>query len=378
MGKRLDTFADYALKMDQYVFSDMDAIINDASQYHTYTFFEAFKRKKNIQSGNGIKDYIELTKANSAEWAASNHKFNPVSDDGSVEQKFHWARLVQYIYYDEEEVEDDGDKMVSWKAIYKGKRIRKTQDTYDTLEAALWAAPVNEMNIPVGNTAVASSTPRRMMSIPAYITNTADSVYVPTEFTTSATILNVNPTTYANWRNQDFEFTPGSFEAQIEDLLFEAYYMSTWNVAGGPQDGMMTGTPRDGCVMYCDLASVKKMRRILRDSNDRLTQLGQYDKTSNFSQSTEGILNYMGKPFIWAEPLGDANTSEANQVIYGVNWNFLYPIVRKGRFMKLVKSRATGAEFEFPDQPTARVLYEFTDVNLWCSSRRRQFKIRAA
>jgi len=268
--------------------------------------------------------------------------------------------------------------MVSWKAIYKGKRIRKTQDTYDTLEAALWAAPVNEMNIPVGNTAVASSTPRRMMSIPAYITNTADSVYVPTEFTTSATILNVNPTTYANWRNQDFEFTPGSFESQIEDLLFEAYYMSTWNVAGGPQDGMMSGTPRDGCVMYCVLASIKKMRRILRDSNDRLTQLGQYDKTSNFSQSTEGILNYMGKPFVWAEPLGDANTTEANQVIYGVNWNFLYPIVRKGRFMKLVKSRATGAEFEFPDQPTARVLYEFTDVNLWCSSRRRQFKIRAA
>lgn len=378
MGKRLDTFADYALKMDSIVFSDMDKIINDASQYRTYTFFEAFKRKRNIQSGKAIKDYIELTKSNTAEWVASNHRYNPVSDDGSVEQSLGWARLTNYIYYDEEEVEDDGDKMVCWKSIYKGKRMRKAQDTYDTLEAALWATPVNEMNIPVGNTAVSTSTPRRMMSIPAYITKTADSVYHPTAFTTSGTILGIDPdlAVNANWRNQHVKFTAGSFTTQIEDALFKAYYYSTWNLAGGPKDGDMTGTPTDGCVMYCDLASIKKMRSILRDSNDRLSQLGQYDKTSNFGQSGN-FLNYMGKPFVWAEPLGDADTTEANQIIYGVNWAFMTPVVRKGRFLKLVKSRATGAEFEYPDQPTARVLYEWTDVNLWCSSRRRQFLISA-
>lgn len=376
MAKRLDTFADYALKMDSIVFSGMDEIINDASQYRTYTFFEAFKRKRNIQKGKAIKDYIELTKANSAEWAASNHKFNPVSDDGSVEQSLGWARLVNYIYWDEEEMEDDGDKEVAWKSIYKGKRMRKAQDTYDKLEAALWATPVNEMNIPVGNTAVSASTPRQMMSLPAYITQTADSVYVPTAFTTSATILNVSATTYENWRNQHKNFTTGSFASQIEDALFEMYYYSTWNLAGGPQDGLMTGTPADGCVSYWDLSSIKKMRQILRDSNDRLSQLGEFDRTSNFGQ-TGNFLNYMGKAMVWAEPLGDATTAESSQIGYGVNWAFMHPVVRKNRFLKLVKSRATGAEFELPLQPTARLLYEFTDVNLWCASRRRQWLISA-
>lgn len=377
MAKRLDTFADYAIKMDQKVFSSVDDIINDASAYHTYTYFEAFKKHKNIQSGNGIKDYIELTKSTSAEWITNNHKFNPVADEGSVEQRLHWARLGQYIYWDEEETEDDGNPEIAWKSLYKGKRMRKAQDTYDKLEASLWAAATDNMNIPIGNTTVATDTARRPMSIPAYLTSTnaATPVLYPAAFTTSATILNVSPSTYANWRNQHKLLSSGNFSTEIEDALFEMYYASTWETAGGPNDGMMTGTPQDGCVIYADLVSIKKIRRILRDSNDRLEQIGQFDSTHGFGQSGRGVLNYMGKPIVWAEPLGGASTSESSQVMYGVNWNFMFPIIRKGRFLKLVKSRATGGEFEFPEQPTARVLYEFTDVNLWCRSRRRHFKI---
>lgn len=377
MGLRQDAgFADFALKTDQQMFSDMDAIINDASQYRTYTVFEAFKRKKNIGSGNGIKDYVELTKSATAEFVASDHKFSPASDDGSVEHKSHYARLANYVYWDEDEdIEDDDDKLIRWKALYKGKRMRKAQDTYDKMETALWAAANDNMEIAVNST-TAPSTPRVPYSIPALLTSTNAATPVYNAFTTPATVMGINPTTYPNWRNQHAELT--NFQDEIEDGLFKMYYKATWNLAGGPKDGLMTGTPSDGCVIYGDLRSIMKCRQVLRDSNDRLASLGEHDAISNFGPG-KGLatLSYMGRPIVWAEPLGDADIQDTSQVMYGVHWSFLDPWIHKNRFLKLMKHPA-GGEWTFPEKPMSRVLYEFSDYNLWMSSRRRHFKITVA
>lgn len=376
MGLRQDAgFADFALKTDQLVFSSMDDIINDASQYRTYTVFEAFKRKRNIGSGNGIKDYVELTKSATAEFVGSDHKFTPQSDDGSVEHKSHYARLANYLYYDvDEEFEDDDDRIARWKAIYKGKRMRKAQDTYDRMEAALWASPDDRMEIAVGTTTNPGVT-RLPYSIPALLTNTnASGGAVYCAFTTPTTVMGINPTTYSGWRNQHKEIN--NFQDEIEGALFRMYHYSYWQLAGGPKDGLMTGTPQDGCVIYADLKSVEGCRQVLRDSNDRLGELGQYDRASNFGQQGK-FLTYLGKPIVWAEPLGDADIAETSQVMYGVNWNFLDPWVHKNRFLSLMKN-PQGGEWIFPEKPMSRVLYEFSDYNLWMSSRRRHFKITVA
>lgn len=359
MGKRLDTFADFALLTDAHVFSDPETIINDASQYRVYTYFEAFKRKKEIQGGDGIKDFIELQKDNTGEWVASAHQFDPQSSNGTVEHSIQWAEYANHIYWeaDEEEV-NEGDREAIYKKLYKSKRIRRAQNTMDDLEASLWAAPAAIMELASGSTATATNVARQPYSIPSLIT--VDGLD-PSVFSGN-TVMQINPSTYTNWKNQYKTFT--DFSAEIEDALFEMYYSSTWNTAGGPADGVMTGTPQDGCVIYADLGSIKELRRILRDSNDRLTNLGQYDD----------FVTYMGRPIKWAEPLGGATTADASKTLYGVNWNFLYPVVRRGYFMKLTADK-DGGPFVLDKRPKSRVLYEFTQCNLWMSSRRRHFRI---
>jgi hypothetical protein len=360
MGKRLDSFTDFALLTDQHLFSDPETIINDASAYRTYTYFEAWKRKKEIQGGNGVKDFIELTKDNTGEWVASNHKFDPQSSDGTREHSVNWAEYANHLFWEaDEEACNDGDREAKYKALYKSKRIRRSQNTIDDLEASLWASPSAIMELATGVTTTATDVARLPYSIPSLIT--CDGLH-PSAFSGS-TVMQINPATYTNWKNHNTRLN--SFATEIEDALFDMYYKCDFQTAGSPADGVMTGTPKDGVVMYADLASIKALRRIMRDANDRLTNLGQYDNK----------LTYMGRPFVWAEPLGDQTTTEANQTIYGINWNFLYPIVRQGYFMTLMKNPQGGGAWILPLQPKARVLYEFTCVNLWCSSRRRHFRI---
>ncbi len=366
MAKRIDNFADYALKMDKKVFSDMDAIINDAAAYQRYTYFEAFKRQKNIQEGKSVNDYVELSYVDTAEWVAAGHIFGEIQvEDGSVEHSVGWADLWQRIAWIEDETEDEGDREVMWKSIYKGKRLRKAQNTYDKLEASLWAAPNDRMEIPIGSTATATDVPRLPLSIPSVITSTNAATPVYSSFS-AGTVAQINATTYAAWRNQHVDIT--NWEDEIEDALFDMYYLSMWETAGGPHDSLMTGTPKDGCVVYADLKSIKRTRKVLLNRNDSLSKLGARDTRVEYG-------NYV---ITWAPVLGGPSIADTAQVMYGVHWDFLVPMVRKSRFLKLIKSRATGAEFEFPNQPTARALYERTQVQLFPRSRKRLWKIGVA
>jgi hypothetical protein len=355
---RLDNFADFALLTDQKVMTSPDTIINDTSRFRCYTFFQAWKRKKNLQGGNGIKDYIELKADKTGQWVNSNHKFDPQSSDGTVEHSCAWAEYANHMFWEaDEEKCNEADRKATYKRLYNSKRIRRAQNTIDDLEASLWAAPDSLMELAIGNT-TSPDKARIPYSLLSLITVNG---LAPAAF--GGTVMQVSPTTYPNWRNQSARFT--NFANEIEDLLFDMYYNSKWDVAGSPHDGVMTGTPEDGCVAYADLGSIKTLRRILRNSNDRLTNLGQFDKG----------LTYLGKPIMWAEPLGNADTADASKTIVGVNWDFMFPIIRDGMFMTLMKNPQGGGPWILPLQPKARVLYEFTNLNLWCASRRRHYRI---
>lgn len=363
---RLDNgFADFALLTDRHVMSGVDEIVNDLSKYNSYTYFKAFKRSRNIQGGNGIRDDIELLPDETAEWIGSEHTFTPTSSDGTVTIEAHWARLANHLKWNEEEVENNqggrGSRLQVYKDVYKSKRLRRRQNTADMLEDSLWATPNQKMEIPIGSTTVGVGDERLPYSIPALLTTDG---LAPSQFSTG-TILGVSPSVYTNWQNQNTTFT--NFANEIEDKLMDMYYLSTWEKAGSPADSTMTANDASGCIMYCDFRSLKELRRILRDSNDRLTSLGQYDKS----------ITYMGRPFEWANPLGNGSIDETNQIIYGVNWDWLTPVIRRNRFMRLF-GMPRGGPFIPPLTPSVRILYEYTDVNLFLRSRRRHFVISHA
>ncbi|MFI4881797.1 MAG: hypothetical protein ACIAQU_04350 [Phycisphaerales bacterium JB064] len=363
-GIRLDNFADFALATDAAVMTGPDKIINDLSRYHTYNFFRIWNRHKKIGGGNGIEDYIELKPINTGQWVNSGHTFNVTSTDGLVKHQVNWARYANYLTWDKDEVEmNEGPeaKAKTYKKVYKSKRMRVRENTASDLETALWADPTNEMELPTGTTAVAPTTPRQMYSIPALITNDG---LAPSAFTTSGTVQGIDPSNpdYVNWRNQFYSLA--NWESELEAALFEMKHMSKWEKSGGPADEVMTGTSVENVECYCDFKTLDTIRRILLARNDSLAYLGQRDDT----------LRYMNVKFNWAEPLGGPTTTETEQQIFGVNWDYLMPTCRKDYFMKLF-GMDNGGPFVPWDTPLQRVLYEFTDVQLFLASRRRHFKI---
>ncbi len=336
--------------------SGPDAYINDSSIYRSNTFLQAFARKKNVQTGDGMKDYIELDKVATGGYIAANHKFDIQGSDGGTEYSSDWGIYGNYMTWEQEEREqNEEDRKALYKRLYKGKRMRMRTNTLDDFNANMWATPTLAMESP---SSLANDVPRIPYSIPALITpsGTAPSGWSGTV----STVMQINPTTKTGWKNQYAQFT--NYEADIEGKLFDMYYLSNWNEVADPEAGI-TGTPQDQLVIYADLASIKGLRNVLRNANDRMSNLGMYDT---------GV-SYMNKAIVWAEPLGAQDTTTANQKLYGVNYEFLYPIIRDGYFLQITDDH--GQPFRPHNQPRTNILYEFTEYNWWMRSRRRHWLI---
>lgn len=356
MGKRIETFATFALLTDEKVMTGPEVYVNDANRNQRYAFFDAWGRHRVLQGGNGIKDFIELDRASTGEFVASNHKFDPKGTEGMTEYGTHWARYVNYVMWEDDEEEmNKGDKRAQWKNLYKTKFGRMRQNTVEDLEAAMWAPPSEEMETPPSSDV---TVPRLPYSIPALLTTDGLSPF------NSGTIMGINPSTKPNFRNS-YDYW-SNFRNDIEDLLFDQFHLTQYFPPAGPASNEFTGNTKDGMVMYADLVTLRELRAILRDSNDRLTELGQYD----------GEIGYMKVPFRWVPQLGGPDTPNENRRIYAVNFNFLFPICRNGRFMTLHSDR--GRAFKPHNMPMSNILYEISEYNWWIRSRRRHFVLSPA
>lgn len=355
-GRNIETFPTYALLTDEMVMTGPEVFLNEANAYQRYAFFEAWGLKKDLQSTALIKDFIELDKVQRGRFVNANHKWNLKGRDGSSEYSIGWAVFGNYVVYEDEEIEmNEANRRAQYKRLYKQKIMQMHTDTADSLEDAMWANPNVAMEV------VGAEDVRLPYSIPALLTKggaVADTI-------TSGggtTKFGINPSTKTGWQNYSSTFS--NFSTQIERRLFRAKHYTRFEPPRGAPQGSFTGTPNDRRVIYTDLRSLEDLRQILRDSNDNLSQLGQYD----------GMLTYDGSPIVWAVPLGGVDISETQQRMFGVNFDFLYPICRSGMFMKL-KLAPYGGAFKPHDMPRSNVIYEYTEFNWWPRSLRRQFVI---
>lgn len=356
MGRNIESFPTYALLTDKMVMTGPDVFINDSNDYQRYTFFDAWSLKKDMQATALIKDYIELDKVSRARFVNAATRWEVRGRDGMTEHQIGWATLGNYLTYEDDEIEmNEADRRAMYKRLYKQKVVQMHTDTADMLEAAMWANPDAKMEV------VGSDDVRVPYSIPALITRGGD-VAVAMSSAGVTTKFNVNPSTKTGFKNYSSTFS--NFSEQIELRLFRAKEYTNFQPPKGAATGSFTGTPLDRRVIYCDFRSLEELRTILRNSNDRLTALGQYD----------GKMTYDGVPIVWAVPLGGVDIDPFQQRLFGVNYDFLYPICRNGKFMKLMMAPYGGA-FKPHDMPTANIIYEFTDYNWWARSMRRQFCI---
>jgi hypothetical protein len=354
-GRNIENFIPYINVTDKMVMSGPDAFVNDSTNYHGYTWAQAWSLRKNIQATAKIKDFIILTKERRAGFINANHRFEPKANASVQQYETGWATLANDNAFTDEEIEfNEANAKAQYKNLYKTYVIPMHTDTADKMEEAMWADPNDLMESP------GAGDIRIPYSIPSLITPSGTA---STAFTTAATKLGLSPVTYTNFKNYDVTFD--DFSAQIERRLFRAKQHTDFRPPQGASSGSFSGTPLDRRVIYTDLKSLEDLRQILRDSNDRLAELGEFD----------GMLTYNRTPIVWAEPLGDSDTAATDQRLFGVNFDFLYPIVHNDYFMKVLNA-PYGGPWKPHDMPLSNAIYEITRYNWWPRSLRRQFVIR--
>lgn len=354
--------AQFALLTDKHVFSGPNELVNDALSLRDYCWMQAWNRKKSIKGGKGIRDFIKLDTDRLSQITSPGARHTVQARGSSVEHEIAFARRVNQLSWLKEEVQDnEGDPRAQYKNIYATKRMDMVTDNVESFEDDLWADPVDAMEIGIGDTTNDPSVNRVPLSIPALITTNGTSA-----FPTATTKAGINPTTNPNWQNQYETFS--NFENDFENVMFDMLLKIDWKKpAVKPSE--FTGTPMDGIQAYTSPLAGKLMRNILRDSNDNMTRLGEYDT----------LLTYGPLAFKLTEKLGAIGQSESEQdgiKIYVVNWDFLYPVVRRDYWMKLIDNN--GKAWVEPDRPDVEFLWEYSDYNLWPKSLRRQGLIEYA
>lgn len=356
MARNIEDFATYALLTDELVMSGPETFVNDSNLYERYSFFDAWSLRRDIQATAVVKDFIELDTTTRGSFISANHKWDLKGRDGMSQYNIGWAVYGTYtVYEDEERQMNEADRRAQYKRLFKQKIVQMHTETADVLEGRMWNAPTALME------SIGADEVREPYSIPALITpgGLVSSVFTTASITTK---FGIDPAVKTNWQNASFTFN--DFSAQIERRLFRAKYLTDFRPPRGAPQGSFTGTPLDRRVIYTDLATLEDLRQILRDSNDRLRELGEFD----------GQLTYSRTPITWAVPLGGADTAVTARRLFGVNFDFLYPIMRDGIFMKLMLAPYGGA-WKPHDMPRSNVIYEFTEYNWWIRSLRRQFVI---
>ncbi len=355
MAQRIDSFGDIVLAVDQLRAKNPNQILNDAAAYRNYTFFQAFNRKKRIESGNGIETFIQLTKDNGGGYANPDDTVSYQRTYGTQSAKIHWALHIDSLTWgrlEEEMVGEGSDKLKTWFKPVMQRTTRMRTACADFMEASLWAAPHADMEITIGSTTTPTN-PRRNYSIPSLITPLGAA---PSAFS-GGTVQGINPSTYANWKNQSETFT--DFDAEIEEKLWDLQVGCDWQSAG-PSIKEITGTPQDGGVFYTDFATYRELGSILKNRNDRMTYLGQYHNGINFN----------GTAIRQVQAIGGKDTAETARRIFYVDWNYLDPVVFRDYFMKFVPPQ--GKSFwEDANTPLNRYLPQYTMFNLALSGRKR-------
>lgn len=352
--RMIEDFIQYANVTDQTVMSGPEAFVNDSTLFLAHTWAQAWALKKEVQTAAEIKDWIILSYEDHTELVGANHKFEPKPNSQQVKYSIGWGILANHNMWDDDEMDfNAADKRAMYKDLYKTYVIPMHTSSADKVETLTWDTPHDNMeNPPVGQV-------RRPYSIPALITKTG---LQAAGFATATTKFGINPTTQPRWRNHFEQFT--NYQAEIEKLLRRAKRKTTFLAPAGPAGKVFTGTPQDRKVIYADARSVEELALILRNSNDRLTKFGEYDWG----------LTYLNTPFVVAEVLGDETIDPTAQRLFGVNYDFLFPICHGNKFMKLMDP-PYGGTWKPYDMPKSNVIYEFSYFNWWPRSLRRQFVI---
>lgn len=354
-GKALASFADFVAATNERIATDPKNIISDAVN-RTYTMKDMVKGKGEsdvVKSGTKVTERVQLIAGSNFGFYDPNQQFTPTIDDVLTTITMPWRFAKDsFSWTDQELILNEGggsaDKLTQYKNLRDSKRQACTISLYNGMEAQLWATPdVATMD--------ATGTGGRPYSIRTFITEDG---LAPAGF---STVLGVNPSTNARWRNQVASYAYQSLDSTMV-TAFESIWRKCMFESPTTKDDYFKETRFNKFKIYTNLDGWSNYVRLTRNSNDRAMSGSKPDLGAYTDSPTFG-----GIPLNWVEALDGAGYTTGQPRFFFNNFEFLYPVFHSERYMWETDPISGGHT-----QPYSWVVYKDCWYNLFCRSRYRQ------
>jgi hypothetical protein len=356
-GTSLPEFQDFVLATKPHKITPTGEILNDTAKNY-YLIGDMLKGRGDeevIQNGESIIDMVRLTTHNAAGFYKPNQNLQPRGMDVLTKLRAPWRfHQGNYAWTKEQVSLNGGGSMDNWVRLASAWRQATRQDIWDSLEAAILAVPSNSEMEADGGT--------RPYSLMTFLTANG---LAPSGFTT---VMGVNPTTQANWRNQTEGYSKAALATQLYPSFDRMWHKLNWNGPASKEEWFSSTEWRkfkilstlEGVVQYLDLN---------RANNDRLTPVND---PGTFAANP----TYNGIPIKRVPELETTLTAMGITAAAPYLWldsRYIFPIFHSARYMEEGDPIAGGV-----NQPFSFAVYTNTYLNLFCRSRKRQGWIAGA
>ncbi len=329
-----------------------DEIINNATQYRTYTCKRILERsKKYFQGGTKIIARLQLKVANRTRNYKPSDTQTPTAGEPLASWEIPWRFKITDSVWRDHEVELNmsapGTKLAD---IAKSIRQEMFTDFWNKLETDLWKAPLAEME--GGN-----SSGTEWYSIPSIITKTGAPPTIADDGSDAdfSTIFGVNTTTYPNFKNNYGTYSAASPETTLLNALESMFLDCMWE-SPDPRTGLKETeqsayeivTNKEGYLLLCTMA--REMNQNLQPAHNLAWELGK--------------VSFNGIPIRRCDAITTTTAPVGLPVFYFINYDVLKFCFKTGRYLKPIEFGPTV------NQPFDHVEYRDTWGNLYCPARR--------
>lgn len=343
-------FADFVAATNEKVITPPKDIINDACK-NTYVMADMLRGKGEdqvVKAGSKLTDRLQLTADDSFGFYDPNEVFDPNLQNTLTKIEVNWRFAKSYWGWTDHEVElNEGDRLVQWKSLRDSRRNGSLVSMYNGMEDQMWATP---------NQATMEATTQlggRPYSIRAFITEDGNAPW-------SGTLMTVDPTVYANWKNQVFQFSYASIDNTLIPA-FERAWRGLKFESPDTSEQAFKETKYSKFKIYTNLDGATKYAGLTRGANDRAVMGNKPDL--GFAV---GDLTYGGIALKYISALDAVGYATGQPRFFWNNFDVLFPVFHSRRYM-LEKDPINGGIA----QPYTWIVYKDTWYNLFCRSRKR-------
>lgn len=348
-GTSLLNFTDFVTATKPKKITPTTDILNDTAKNY-YLLGDMLKGRGDeeiVQNGQKIIDMVRLSKHNAAGFYRPNQNLQPRGMDVLTTLTANWRfHQGNYAWTKEQVKLNSGNAMDNWVRLLTAWRQAASQDAWDSLEDNLMATPSNDD--------MEADNGLRPYSILTFITEDG---LAPAGFTT---VMGVNPSTQANWRNQVVNYDATQLATSLYPAFDEMWQDLNWQGPSSVQEWFTSTewrkfkilTSKRGVLNYIDLN---------RASNDRLTPMndpGTYNANPTYNSIPLKRIPTLDERY---------DDQSLNPRYLWLDSRFLFPVFHSDVYMEEGDPIPGGI-----NQPFSYAVYTNTYLNLFCRSRKRQ------